>query len=66
MSRNMDKSETSETLKNQRLASETVDTTGKRDFRDIRDEFSKENKKPDDQEFEDLGAGCSDVDEDIF
>lgn len=63
MSRNMDKSETSETLKNRRLASETGDSTGKRDFRDVRDEFSKEIKN---NGFEDLGAGCSDCDEDIL
>jgi phage/plasmid primase-like uncharacterized protein len=61
-SRNMDKSETSETLKNRRLASESVDVIDQRDFRDIGDEFSKEIKK---NEFEDLGAGCSDVDEDM-
>jgi hypothetical protein len=57
--------ETLETLKKRRLQGETGVNTSNGDIGDIGDEFSKENKKPDEQEFEDLGAGCSDVDEDI-
>ena len=56
--------ETLETLKNQCLQAKTRASTTKRDIGDIGDEFSKKNKKPDDQEFEDFGAFCSDRDED--
>lgn len=55
--------ETLETLKKQCLQAETGVNTSNGDFGDIGDEFSKENKKTNDQEFEDLGAGCSDRDE---
>jgi hypothetical protein len=58
--------ETLETLKKQCLQAETGVNTSNGDFRDIGDEFSKENKKPDGQETEDFGASCSDRNEDIL
>ena len=61
-SRNMNKGETFETLKNQRIASESGVNTEKRDFRDIRDVFSEKKEKI---ELEDFGGGCSDTDENI-
>ena len=57
------KMRTLRTLKKQSPQPETGSSTGKTDIADIADDFSKENKKSDEQEFEDLGAGCSDRDE---
>jgi hypothetical protein len=57
--------QTLQTLKKQSLQAETRTHTTKTDIADIADEFSKENKKTSEQEFEDLGAGCSDRDEDM-
>ena len=58
--------QTSQTLKMQCLQAETSASTSKSDFADVADEFFEKIKNEDDQEFEDLGAGCSDRDEGVL